>query len=305
MATEAPEKNALSVIVDTIKREPTMQKALKDSLPPHVPLEKFTAAAIAAIRNAPQLFVDCDRQSIYNAVAQAARDGLIPDGRQGALVPFNTKVKQGDKEYWIKKCQFMIMPQGIIDKLAKIGITVYAVSVYEKDPIQFWNDSTGQHVKHNYEPFSERGQRIGAFACATLRDGRTYVETMSMAEIDRVKAVSKQKTQDGRFFGPWVEWPERMEQKSALHRICKRLPSVEISEDDEFTGRQPESIVIQPEPETKKLPTPVAQSVSTSATRPRALQAVVDSETGEILNVDQGATGTEHSDIEQQGSAPF
>ncbi len=282
-----------------------MQKALKDSLPPHVPLEKFTAAAIAAIRNAPQLFVDCDRQSIYNAVAQAARDGLIPDGRQGALVPFNTKVKQGDKEYWIKKCQFMIMPQGIIDKLAKIGITVYAVSVYEKDPIQFWNDSTGQHVKHNYEPFSERGLRIGAFACATLRDGRTYVETMSMAEIDRVKAVSKQKTQDGKFYGPWAEWPERMEQKSALHRICKRLPSVEIPEDDEFTGRQPESIVIQPEPETKKLPTPVAQSVSTPTTRPRALQALVDSETGEILNVDQGAAGVEHSDIEQQGSAPF
>ncbi len=250
MATEAPEKNALSVIVDTIKREPTMQKALKDSLPPHVPLEKFTAAAIAAIRNAPQLFVDCDRQSIYNAVAQAARDGLIPDGRQGALVPFNTKVKQGDKEYWIKL-------------------------------------------------------RIGAFACATLRDGRTYVETMSMAEIDRVKAVSKQKTQDGKFYGPWAEWPERMEQKSALHRICKRLPSVEIPEDDEFTGRQPESIVIQPEPETKKLPTPVAQSVSTPTTRPRALQALVDSETGEILNVDQGAAGVEHSDIEQQGSAPF
>src|SRR5258708_9257045 len=274
-----PRENPITVYVNTIKGE-DMQRILLSSLPKTVPLEKFTSAVVSALRSAPQVFMDCDRVSVYNGIAEAARKGLIPDGKQGALVPFNTKV--GDK--WVKKCQFMIMPQGIIDSLAKIGITVYAQSVYKNDHFQFWSDDSGQHVNFNFQPFVDRGERIGAFACARTKDGTTYVEAINMDFIKRVMAVSKQKDKSGNHYGPWKEWPEPMEQKPALHKICKRLPTVEIGHDDEY---KKDTVSLAARNEDNQKPTEEEKRTlpeGAEAKRPKALQQLVDTETGEITD---------------------
>lgn len=266
-------------IVSTV-RAPDMQTVLRNYLPQDVPLDKFTYATIEALKRRPDLFEDADRQSLYNAIAEAARDGLIPDGKQGALVPFNTKV--GDK--YVKKVQWMLMPEGLIARFAKAGVTVYASSVYEGDQIELWNDDIGQHVKHNIDAFGVRGERIGAYACARTKAGTTYVEPMSMDDIERVKKVSKQRKQDGTMFGPWVDWPERMAEKSCLHRIAKRVPSLSIPDDEEFrdTPAGPGITVL-----------PREEAPPRASDRPRGLQAVLDASPGPEPIATQPPSGQE------------
>ena len=55
-------------------------------LPPDVSPDKFREVALAAIRRMPGL-VSCNRQSLFNALINAAQDGLMPDGREAAIVP--------------------------------------------------------------------------------------------------------------------------------------------------------------------------------------------------------------------------
>jgi recombination protein RecT len=271
MTDPAPKANAVTVIANTL-RERDMQTTIKSMLPPDVSHDKFTAAVIEALKRKPEIFEEADKQSIYNAIVDAARDGLIPDGKQGALVIYNTKRMVAGKEVYLKMCQFLIMPEGIIEKLAKNGIDCYAVSVYENDHVRIWNDDTGQHVEHEPDYFHDRGQRVGAFAAARVRkSGRTFVEPMNMDEIERVKKASKQKDKDGNMTGPWRDWPERMEQKGCLHRICKRVPNVSIEEDDEYLERTGRPVIqLAPAPE------PVAAVTHDQTTRPRALAAVLE-----------------------------
>jgi recombination protein RecT len=258
--TKQPQ-NVVAVIANTL-RAADLQSVLKTHLPPDVGLDKFTSATIEAIKRKPDLFEDADRASLYNAVVEAARDGLVPDGKQGALVPFSTKVGQN----WIKKVQFLIMPEGIIAKLAKLGITCYAVSVYANDEISIWYDDEGQHVKHEPVVFGERGERVGAYACARTKTGTTFIEAMNMEDLDVPRRATKSKdTKTGEIYGPWRDVPDRMEQKSCLHRLCKRVPGVEIGDDPEFRDTEPgPGITVLP----RDKPAPLA--------RPRALQAVVD-----------------------------
>lgn len=255
------QRTAVAVIANTVLQK-DMQEVLRKSLPEGVSIERFTQATVAALKHKPEVFEDCDRASVYNAIVEAARDGLIPDGKQGALAPFNTKVGNN----YVRKCQWMIMPEGILDKLAKQGVTAYAVSVYENDEIRVWYDDKGQHVEHEPVVFGNRGDRVGAYACGHTKGGVTYVEAMSMEDLEVPKRATKQKDKNGVLFGPWVDVPDRMEQKSCLHRLCKRIPNVEIKDDPEFRDNDRPGITVLPREAERRQP----------YDRPRGLQAVVD-----------------------------
>jgi recombination protein RecT len=189
----------------------------------------------------------------------------MPDGKQGALVVFNTK--QGNE--WIRKIQFLPMVEGIIAEMAKAGVKAYAVSVYENDEVNIWNDDDGQHVIHKPKVFGDRGARVGAFAAGKAEDGRTYVEAMNLEELAKIKARSKSKDKQGNVFGPWATDEERMEQKTVLHRLRKRIPILieqgwDDAEDTDTDVGEP-YVAPQPTGEPRQ-----------AATRPRSLQAVVD-----------------------------
>src|SRR5580765_2547904 len=60
---------------------------LKRALPQHMPPERFIRVVLTAVQiNADLLTVN--RQSLWNSCLRAAQDGLLPDGREGAIVPF-------------------------------------------------------------------------------------------------------------------------------------------------------------------------------------------------------------------------
>lgn len=266
----------LDVISRTLQAQ-QMQEIIKQSLPPGVSQDRFTRATITAIRQNPDI-LDCDRNSLYNAVVRCAQDGLMPDGRQAAIVKFNTKVKTAEGEKWVAKAQHMPMVEGVIYLLAKAGVSAYAASVYANDTIELWNDENGQHVKHVPAKFgSPRGDRLGAFALGKTKDGQVYVEAMTQEDLEVPRAATKQRDRNGNLTGPWRDVPDRMEQKSCLHRLAKRIPSAALRDEDEF--REDAETPSETTVAGSSSPPPSAPAGSPSSSdkkRSSALQAVID-----------------------------
>lgn len=186
-------------------------------LPAHVSFERFTNAAAVAIANSDDLRV-ADGQSIINSLVACAKDGLVPDGREAALVIFKKKAANGD---WMKVAQYMPMIDGVLKRARQSGeISVIATRVvYENDTFRVWLDDEGEHVL--YEPsLGDRGAMRGAFAYAKMKTGELQYEWLNIDDINKVRAASKSSDK-----GPWVDWYESMARKSAAHRLCRRLPN--------------------------------------------------------------------------------
>lgn len=214
-AAEARPANPVTVFRQTLQ---TMQPELKMALPSHIAPEKFARVAQTAVNNSPDL-LDCDRKSLFGAIVRLAQDGLLPDGREAALVKFRTK----ENGQYVNKVQAMPMIYGILKKLRQSGeiAKVSAQVVYEKDEF-VWHLGFDEDVTHNPPPLDQpRGKAIGAYATAVLRDGSRLLEVMSLEEIERVRAVSRSKDNE---YGPWVNWWGEMARKTVMRRLAKRLP---------------------------------------------------------------------------------
>jgi len=262
------EPNPGTAVVVKALASPEWDAKLQNALPSHVPKQRFISTAIMAVRTFKEA-AEVERESLYTAVLQAAQAGMMPDGKQGAIVSFRQKLPNGAYQ---KIARFMPMVEGIIGELGRAGIAAYAVSVYEKDKLRLWNDDRGQHVEHEPVLFGDRGQRMGALACARILDtGATFVEIMNNDDIAKVRAISRSKDKDGNPVGPWKEFADRMEQKSVLHRLAKRLPkSIELPPDPEMEREPIEAEPSAPEAETASAPAPKK--------RARALQTVVEAD---------------------------
>lgn len=193
-----------------------MAPEFKAALPAHVPVEKFTRVAMTAIQNNPDL-QNADRRSLFGAIVRLAQDGLLPDGREAAIVIFNAKDGNG----WIKKAQAMPMIAGILKKLRQSGevAKVSAHVVHENDHF-VWSLGFDETIEHAPPALNEpRGKPIGAYATAVLKDGSQLCEVMTLEEIERVRNVSRAKDK-----GPWVDWWSEMARKTVMRRLSKRLP---------------------------------------------------------------------------------
>jgi recombination protein RecT len=186
-------------------------------LPAHVSADRFMRVVMTAVAQNPALR-SADRNSLLTSAIKAATDGLLPDGREGAFVIFKSKGKDG----WVNKVQWMPMVAGILKKIRNSGklISITANVVYQSDEFRFWIDDAGEHVQHQPATFAvDRGGVIGAYAMARTKDGGTYIEVMSLAQINQVRAVSRAAND-----GPWVNWFDEMARKTVVRRLAKRLP---------------------------------------------------------------------------------
>ncbi|VXC76776.1 conserved hypothetical protein [Enterobacterales bacterium 8AC] len=189
----------------------------KEILPSHVSFEKFTTAAAVALANNSDL-LGADRQSVINALSSCAKDGLIPDNREAALIVYKTKNANGQ---WIPKAQYLPMIDGVMKRARQSGeVSVIATRAwYKNDQFRVWMDEDGEHIF--YEPnLLDRGELVGAFAYAKMKSGELQFEVMNLDDIEKVRAASKNSDK-----GPWVDWYESMARKSVMHRLCRRLPN--------------------------------------------------------------------------------
>ncbi|MFD1199533.1 recombinase RecT [Brucella gallinifaecis] len=189
------------------------------ALPPHIPVERFMRVVMTAVGGNADL-MNADRRSLFESAMKAAQDGLLPDGRDGALVIFNAKAKEGGKDVWIKKVQWMPMVGGILKKIRNSGelLSLSAYVVYENDEFQY---TLGDEETIVHRPCldSNRGDAKLVYAIAKTKDGGIYREIMTLKDVEKVRAVSK----TGKF-GPWADWWDEMAKKTVIRRLAKRLP---------------------------------------------------------------------------------
>ena len=213
---------SLSVVHDFEKElsSPGQIKALQSVLPTHIDVKQFCRLAVMAVQKSPSL-LDAERQSLFQSLQNCAVDGLIPDGREAALVEFKTKNRQTNQ--FEKRVQYMPMVGGILKRVRQSGqiALITARCVYRNDEFAYWIDETGEHLRHvpAFAKGEDQGDMYLVYAMAKLTNGEVVVEPMSLAEIEKVKKSSRTSGA-----GPWVDWFERMAQKSVLHRISRRLP---------------------------------------------------------------------------------
>lgn len=207
----ATRNNEVTVTIG--RMEPEFEKALTNT---GISVKKFVRVAQTAVQMEPKLLGDdVNRQSLYAALTRCAQDGLLPDKKEAALVPFKGEV------------QYMPMIGGILKKIRNSGelVDIGASLVREGEAFRRWTDEGGEHLLHEQDPFSDQAVR-GVYAYARTKDGGFYLELMSVAEVEKVRNVSRAKEA-----GPWTVWWNEKAKVAVMRRLSKRLPmSTDVEE---------------------------------------------------------------------------
>jgi len=188
-----------------LSRRQELEHALQGS---GVGVDIFIRAATTAMQTMPEL-AECSFESMWIALLKACRDQLLPDGVQGAIIPFNRQAT------WIP------MYRGLLNRFERSGFyKSIKTGFHRKDDIAWrvWTDETGPHFMHEEGP--GEGEILHTYASATLTTGGFFLETVTPKDMAHVRSKSRARRDDA----PWKEWPEQMERKTALKRLLKILP---------------------------------------------------------------------------------
>jgi len=210
-AKQDPQKQKMAQVRHQLGQ---MRRELEKALPAHVSVDKFERVVQTALNQSPDL-LDATRRSLFGACVNAAQDGLLPDGREGAIVSFR------DNNTGTTQAQWMPMVAGILKKVRNSGeLSSISTQIVCRNDHFDYALGDEEYIDHKPE-LAERGDVVAAYAIAKLKDGSTMREIMGRDEIDRVRSVSKSKDNK---YGPWVNWYGEMARKTVLRRLSKRLP---------------------------------------------------------------------------------
>jgi recombination protein RecT len=230
----AADKKSSHPIVAFNQQLDERESELRAALPSHIPVDRFKRVAKTAVTMNTDLLT-VNRQSLFLALMRAAQDGLLPDGRQGVIVAYNDHNERSPtKGQQIAQWQPMIA--GLLLRFRNSGQfkSVSAEIVREGEQFRHWIDEAGEHLLH--EPGDGTGKPVKAYALALTKDGGAMIKVMSVADIEKRRAVSRAKN------GPmWVQWWDEAALKTVLRNLHKRLPtSSDLDEmmyrDDEVEG---------------------------------------------------------------------
>src|SRR5262245_34673745 len=97
--------------------EPTVKAELTASLSRDIDFPRFVRAACWSAQTNPQL-QQCSIKSLITACQRAALDGLLPDGREGAIVAYRSDSGDGRQ---VLTAQWIPMIYGIRKKILASG----------------------------------------------------------------------------------------------------------------------------------------------------------------------------------------
>ena len=75
----------------------------------------FVRVVLTAVQQTPRL-IEADRRTLLLACMKAARDRLMPDGKEAVLNIYNTKIKDDKtgRDTWVESVQYLPMAAGLI-----------------------------------------------------------------------------------------------------------------------------------------------------------------------------------------------
>ena len=196
----------------------TVEKRVQDSKPllerMGITPEAYERVVLNALIRNPNL-ADCDRTSLDIAVADCIQAGLLPDGKQCAIVPFKPRNANSAVATVIPMIEGRLM----LARRATPGLSLRVRVVYQEDE---WDYSEGLHVtlKHKPNPLADKRDEnvIVAYAVAHLPySTQPEFEVMDRPTIDRYRRFSRS---DNIWQTHFVE----MAKKAVLGQLLKRLP---------------------------------------------------------------------------------
>jgi recombination protein RecT len=212
----------------------------KSVLPAHIPPDRFQRTVLTAVQANPDL-LNADRRSFITSCFKAAQDGLLPDGREAALVVYSVNKKVDGQWVNIKSVQYLPMVYGLRKKILQSSevkdifcAVVYRQEIEGENPRFIYEEGTARTLRHKplLDPaFDPSDDDIAlAYSVATFADGSHSFEVMRRSEINKVRQASQTGATVDKFGkprepkGPWVDWFSEMAKKSVLRRHSKSLP---------------------------------------------------------------------------------
>lgn len=262
-------------VVDQVRNQLTaMQPQFAAALPKHVDPARFVRVVMTAVQMTPSL-LEADRRTLFASAMRASQMGLLPDGREGAIVTFKNQA------------QFMPMVAGIMKLVRNSGeISTWSVqAVYENDQFDFCLGDE-EHITHK-PALNNRGKQIAVYSIVTMKDGEKSREVMSVEDVDKIRARSRSGSS-----GPWVTDYSEMSKKTVIRRHAKRLP---LSTDIDGLIKEDDELFMPAE--TPQEPAQEAEKPS-AAKRPSRLQKVAEQApaTSQAAD-DDGVIDMPHTDV--------
>lgn len=143
-------------------------------------------------------------QDLAEIFAKVAKDGLYIEGDTITLeFPGKLGVNYNYQAYKNKLLQ--LYPETTFDHQI----------VHEGDTFDFRKESGEIIYTHDIKnPFDRKKEIIGCY-CIVINSRGNYIELLNMDEVEKMKAVSKNKD-------AWENWEGEMVLKSGIKRVCKR-----------------------------------------------------------------------------------
>ena len=172
-------------------------------------VEQYERVCLNALLVSPGLG-ECSPHSMDVAITQCITAGLIPDGKQAAIIPFK------------QVATLVPMTDGLVmlAHQATTGLSIRTRVVYAQDDWEYEEGLT-PIMRHKPNPAADHsdGMVIATYAIAR-RPGSIDpdFEVMDRATIDRYRGYSRARS------GPWDTHYVEMAEKTVLKQLLKRLP---------------------------------------------------------------------------------
>lgn len=208
---------------------PSRKQQIIDSLPAHIPYQRFERNLANALMNEPRL-LDCDPGMVFREVMKVAQLGLLLDPQLGEAWLIVGYGKRGPEP------QRRVGYRGLLKLMRQSGYfkTAFARAVHENDVLEV--DLAQNTIHHKPDLKADRGAIVGYYAIAKdVETGEPELEWMSIAEIHEIrdrfsdgwKAFKANKIRST----PWDTSEGEQSKKTVLRRLLKRLPqSPDITE---------------------------------------------------------------------------
>jgi recombination protein RecT len=185
-------------------------------LPKHLTKDRFVRLIVSAVSRTPAL-LDCSKESIVLAAAQAAALGIEPNTPLGLgyLIPFRNKQSARTE------AQFIPSFKGLVRLAIQSGEVqkVCAHIVHERDTFEIAYGTDERIVHMPYLGKDGPGDILGAYAVAEMKNGSKQIAFMTLHELEAIRLRSKSPEE-----GPWVTDRPEMYKKTVVRRLSKMLP---------------------------------------------------------------------------------
>ena len=191
--------------------------AIARALPKMIDQKRFIQIVMTCVGKNPEL-LKCTEISLLGSILTAAQVGLELDPvfGQAYLIPYWNKDKK------CHEAQFQAGYKGLIELALRSEkvISITAQVIYEGDEWRYEHTSDGDSFVHKPVMDNDRrGNPVGAWARAKLKDGFSQFDVMTTGDIEAIRQAAPSANSPA-----WRNHWSEMAKKTVVKRMAKYLP---------------------------------------------------------------------------------